>query len=555
MMSESQVEEDEFSNKLVDLVLNNLEFLECVHSSKIDFDQSLIRRAVYRYEKYWMPFCVQLIKAEKCQADEIYPPHDIAWVWRCHMLSPINYRNDCVSVCGLVLDHSCFTMVEIKSKQKLAEKLWHEQKLKPSFEFWDRDDAIGDYLQYKNHVSKLKYDLITASNVEKQFCSLVSLPHFKTRAYMLHLLEKYQKELFYHRQEEAVFAAQAMGCPEMELIRQTHQLHPSMYLKDVLEAKSSLNLNNNNNYSSLPYLKPNRSSFLKFKTFKLVEAKLIFSNSSSNNNSNANFSSQTSLNGEDLDFNIKIRSLNKEEDQEKSGKSRSSQILYDFSLNLPNEQQKSFQNHHRLSSDCIPVSTIEISVNLKENVDLKQRLLNRVKSTIRKRLSKDNLLVKSENVNNSNSSTKKQNKFCVNFVNSMLGIQEHVFELKDLGKKAPLANEILFLKIKCEIDTIIHESKPSTHFAHSCTTISSSCSDFDEELEAENDSGLSNNTLTTNGIKSPPLDAESKVVKEKQSSRLMFSIRPFSSHSYHHRDRNKISSNQSVYSCYSSDYD
>lgn len=85
---------NERTKRLVQQSLNLIEFLEDVHAVQVLYSGDIANKAIYRYEKYWLPFLAQnMIKWQ-----EIYPPLDVAWIWHCHMLCPTAYAEDCLSL-------------------------------------------------------------------------------------------------------------------------------------------------------------------------------------------------------------------------------------------------------------------------------------------------------------------------------------------------------------------------------------------------------------------------------------------------------------------------
>lgn len=69
----------QFSVDLVPLASKTIEFIEFIHSKKTFYSHDVLQRAIYRYEKYWLPFYNRLA-AEKEDLSNYYPPFDIAWV-------------------------------------------------------------------------------------------------------------------------------------------------------------------------------------------------------------------------------------------------------------------------------------------------------------------------------------------------------------------------------------------------------------------------------------------------------------------------------------------
>jgi hypothetical protein len=52
------------------------------------------------------------------------PPLDVHWVWHVHMLSPVNYREDCTTICGTVIDHKLLSADEIQQRYEQVSQIY-----------------------------------------------------------------------------------------------------------------------------------------------------------------------------------------------------------------------------------------------------------------------------------------------------------------------------------------------------------------------------------------------------------------------------------------------
>ena len=79
-----------FSVDLINGALSEIHFLKEVNDSPIAInDDSVLDRAVYRYEKIWLPFYAK--EQVKATPRKMSPPLDIEWIWHCHMLNHLAY--------------------------------------------------------------------------------------------------------------------------------------------------------------------------------------------------------------------------------------------------------------------------------------------------------------------------------------------------------------------------------------------------------------------------------------------------------------------------------
>jgi hypothetical protein len=226
---EKQTPAINFSLNLTNLALHQLDFLEFIDKCRFYYTDEGARRAAYRYEKYWLPFYTSMVTGGET-AFNLCPPYDIAWIWHCHLLSPIDYRRDCERVCGPgnIPDHFCFSKNDIESKQDYTRRLW-EQNL-PGVEFYVTES--GDSEVAGGFKTSIGYDLVAASGRQKKFYYNVSLPHFKTQAYLELCMARYVKFLTLKLRRPKLFCVPCYG---IDLIWHTHQLNPIVYEKETRE--------------------------------------------------------------------------------------------------------------------------------------------------------------------------------------------------------------------------------------------------------------------------------------------------------------------------------
>ena len=84
-MAENTWETIEFSVDLINGAMQLLTFLKDIHElgSKLNSDEALILKTLYRYEKYWLPMSAK----NPAEISQLYPPLDVAWLWHCHPLN------------------------------------------------------------------------------------------------------------------------------------------------------------------------------------------------------------------------------------------------------------------------------------------------------------------------------------------------------------------------------------------------------------------------------------------------------------------------------------
>ncbi|KAL2941098.1 Glycine-rich domain-containing protein 1 [Bienertia sinuspersici] len=96
-MSEINGDKSEYTSNrnLVSAARRNLKFLRYVSDSDWLHHPSTLSEAIRRYEELWMPLISDLMVELNQRPPMILPPFDVEWVWYCHTLNPVHYRQYC----------------------------------------------------------------------------------------------------------------------------------------------------------------------------------------------------------------------------------------------------------------------------------------------------------------------------------------------------------------------------------------------------------------------------------------------------------------------------
>lgn len=78
-MEDKKYTEINFQEDLVSLAKKQIEFLAFVDSENSIHVGETIDRAIYRYERFWLPFCAYQQDINN-DLSKLYPPIDVAWV-------------------------------------------------------------------------------------------------------------------------------------------------------------------------------------------------------------------------------------------------------------------------------------------------------------------------------------------------------------------------------------------------------------------------------------------------------------------------------------------
>lgn len=205
-----------------------LSFLETVFKSPALSAESVLERAIWRYEHLWLP-----LAAESQDSGELLPaPLDVEWVWHCHLLSPLAYEKDCLEIVGKLVDHKLWSSEERQQSLDKSKRIWESKYPEEAFDFresdaWNEKQAAMDIVG-----SKITYNIRGAIFRQKDFYYEVSLPHFKDAKFLATALDRYKRFLYLRQQFPSVFLVPSY---DIDLMWHTHQLHPKHYQTDTLK--------------------------------------------------------------------------------------------------------------------------------------------------------------------------------------------------------------------------------------------------------------------------------------------------------------------------------
>lgn len=211
----------------VDLVKSaqlDLDFLKFINGK--NFPPSILKKAVFRYEKIWLPLCEKILSQNE-SLSRYYPPNDVAWIWHCHLLSPHEYRNDLIDKYGHIFDHSCPNLVDMLEKQQRTLSLW-ENNTGTTFDY-SLDQSVNS--AYDSFKTNFFCDLYKLSQSQKIYYYQVCLPHFSSLKYLKKALKRYKQYLHLKQLNPCVCLQQ---CYAIDIIWRSHQLNPKAYYSDCM---------------------------------------------------------------------------------------------------------------------------------------------------------------------------------------------------------------------------------------------------------------------------------------------------------------------------------
>ncbi|CAK9857891.1 unnamed protein product [Sphagnum jensenii] len=212
--SNSYVEELKCAQRVsisVDLVLaakRELGFLRTIESLPFLHGGPAIYRAIRRYQEFWMPLALDLL---------LLPPLDVQWVWHCHCLNPVGYRDYCIKKYGRVINVPLLADLGSEMEaQERCKKLWTLHYPKEPFDIMDT-------------LSKLPPTLATST--AKVLHMQVSQPYMWEDSFLQVAKERYK--CFLHMLSRSKGSSLCVPTFDIDLMWHAHQLSPIAYTKDT----------------------------------------------------------------------------------------------------------------------------------------------------------------------------------------------------------------------------------------------------------------------------------------------------------------------------------
>ncbi|XP_028184545.1 uncharacterized protein LOC114371271 isoform X3 [Glycine soja] len=218
---------------LVSAARRNICFLRTVADSLWLHHTPIMVEAVRRYHDFWMPLIADLT-LQNSSPPMILPPLDIHWVWFCHTLNPVSYREYCETRFSKLIGKAGIFDEENREYALMrCMEIWSSRYPLESFEneaSWDSQDSdtvavVGGSL--KERVFK---------EVEKQrvlLCSMFVEPYRSEMVYLIAARQRYKAFLFMLQRFTREFSSRLVPTSDILLMWLTHQSYPTVYCEDL----------------------------------------------------------------------------------------------------------------------------------------------------------------------------------------------------------------------------------------------------------------------------------------------------------------------------------
>ena len=153
-------------------------------------------------------------------------PLDIEWVWHCHLLNPLQYRQDCRKIASKVVDHLPYKLC--KANKPLSQKYWNKKYGNVPFDVDLKEFAPS--LIDPSYRQKISYDIAGVIRRQHLFNYNTSLLHYRDRKFLNKAAWRYYIMLQIKKEHPNTFT---VSLYDTDLIWYAHQQYPLGYAKDT----------------------------------------------------------------------------------------------------------------------------------------------------------------------------------------------------------------------------------------------------------------------------------------------------------------------------------
>nr|GMD48301.1 glycine-rich domain-containing protein 1 [Ipomoea batatas] len=230
----SEISEEETVRITVDLVAaarRNLGFLKFIAESPFLHQTPAILESIRRYDQLWMPLIYELTNGST--PPMILPPVDIEWVWFCHSLNPVSYRQYCESRFSKVIGKATIFNEENEDYAlNRCREIWLCRY--PSEPFENECDS-----NVENRVSTVQEDLLDEVSKQRFLYTKFTEPYYSEIVYLIAARQRYKGFLYMvHRFADS--CSKFVPTSDILLMWLTHQSYPTVYAFDTKEIEKEL---------------------------------------------------------------------------------------------------------------------------------------------------------------------------------------------------------------------------------------------------------------------------------------------------------------------------
>ncbi|XP_057962746.1 uncharacterized protein LOC131154179 isoform X2 [Malania oleifera] len=226
----SDVEAVRVSLDLVGAARRHISFLRTVAECQWLHQKPNVVEAVRRYEELWMPLISDLMMG--LSRPLVLPPIDIQWVWYCHTLNPVYYRQYCESrFSKLIGKPDIFDDENEDYALMRCREIWVRRY--PSEPFENELDSDFPTPNFTNE------DLLIEVMKQRFLYSKFSEPYVSEIVYLIAAKQRYKGFLYLLQKFADAFSRLA---PALDIILMwlTHQSYPTVYAEDMKQMEGEM---------------------------------------------------------------------------------------------------------------------------------------------------------------------------------------------------------------------------------------------------------------------------------------------------------------------------
>ncbi|XP_028779518.1 uncharacterized protein LOC114735906 [Neltuma alba] len=213
-----------FGLDLVSAARRNIGFLRTVADFHLLLHHtSTLAEAVRRYHELWMPLISDLTPPGS-SPPMILPPFDVDWVWFCHTLNPVSYKEYCETKFSKIIGRPAIFDEENEEYALMrCREIWNRKYPTESFE----NEANSDSLVVKN-----EDDLFQEVAKHRMLHSKFPESYRSELVYLIAARQRY-KAFLHTVQRFADGSCRLVPTSDIMLMWLTHQSYPTVYMDDL----------------------------------------------------------------------------------------------------------------------------------------------------------------------------------------------------------------------------------------------------------------------------------------------------------------------------------
>ncbi|KAK7277971.1 hypothetical protein RJT34_22992 [Clitoria ternatea] len=216
---------------LVSAARRNIAFLRTVANSPWLHQAPIVVEAIRRYHDLWMPLISDLTPPDS-PPPMILPPLDLQWVWFCHTLNPVSYREYCEKRFSRLIGRAGIFDEENREYALMrCREIWSSKYPLESFE----NEASSDSNDSGTEVVRggLKEGLFKEVEQQRLLCFKFAEPYRSEVVYLIAARQRYKAFLFMLQRFAHECSSRLVPTSDILLMWLTHQSYPTVCVEDL----------------------------------------------------------------------------------------------------------------------------------------------------------------------------------------------------------------------------------------------------------------------------------------------------------------------------------